>query len=144
MNDIVRHQRPATVVDTRPVRIMTAAYHHKADLSRAVHRQAARGQVRPIDRAPIYDPTTGEWFQRVRVIKDPPPAWRKPVLVAAGAGAVVGALILLGYLVWVTLAPFALTMLGALLVGAFVMLVAAMRRPAVEVETTTTTKVRVS
>jgi hypothetical protein len=137
----LQHKRPATVVDTRPVRTYTAPYHHKADLTREVLRQARRGQVRPVDPRPGWNQATGQWEQRVLVLKHPPPAWRKPVLVAAGAGMVVAALFLLGWLVWVTLAPVVLAMLGFLLLGTLIMLSGAWRRrPSVEV--TTTVRVR--
>lgn len=142
MNQELARKRPATVVDTRPVDVYAAAYHQKADLSREVLRQARRGRVRPLDARPRWNDVTGRWEQRVLTLKPAPPAWRMPLLVAAGAALVVAALMLLGWLVWVTLAPFALMMLGFLLIGTLVMLVKAGRRPMVDVTTTTTVRVR--
>ena len=74
-------KRSATIVDTRLT--LVAPYHQKADLAAAVRKQAARGQVRPVDARPHWNAAAGQWEQRVIELRPAPPAWRGPLLVAA-------------------------------------------------------------
>lgn len=128
-------KRPASAVtyDARPVILMTAAYHRKADLIAAVSRQAGRGQVRPLDPRPVYDERTGQWCQRVLQLRPPAPAWIRPAIVL---GTVLIVLALLGALAWwvlTTLAGSALALFCLAAFGALVMLTRTGRRQTVSI-----------
>lgn len=108
-------KRPATVVDARPVLTLTAPYHRKADLVAEVHRQARRGEIRPLTARPSYNTRTGLWEQRALRVRPPTPAWIRPAII--GGGILTGVASLLGLLVWVltslAMAPLVLFLAGA-------------------------------
>lgn len=139
--DLAR-KRPATVIDTRPVRTYHAGYLKKADLTRAVNTAVRRGQVRPLDARPTWNQDTGQWEMRCRVLKPDPPAWRHPMLVAGAAAAVLVALCLLGWLFLATLAAMPLLTFCLLALAALGMAVKAGKPRIVEVTTVTTVRVR--
>lgn len=149
MDDITRQlgmRRPATVVrsaivDTRPRLLMTAPYHRKADLSRAVLRQAQRGQVRPLDARPRWNDVSGQWEQRVLQLRPPAPAWIRPTVWAGVALMTAASLFAL---VWWVLATLAALPLGMLCAAAAAALWVAVRvgRP-VSVRVTQSVDVRV-
>lgn len=128
-------KRPAqvTTYDTRPVILMTAPYHARADLSAAVTRQARRGQVRPLQARPVYNEHAGRWEQRVLQIHPPAPAWIRPTIIT---GVILMALALLGSLTWwvlTTLTASALGLLCLAALGALVALVRAGKRQTVSI-----------
>ena len=128
MNELewtVRAKRPAPVIsDTRPVVLMTAPYHRKADLTREVNRLARRGEVRPQRASSTWNADDGVWQMPVLMLKPPPPAWRRPVAVIAGVIAVLGSVI--GLACWV-LTSLAAAPLALFLAGVFFGMVVLMR-----------------
>lgn len=124
MNNEIARKQPATVVDTRTHLTMTSGYLQRAQLVQKVRREVMTGRVRPIDARPIWNEHVGQWEQRVIQLKPPPPAWRKPLLIALGAASVLGILFALA---WWVLASLAALPLGALCVAAVVVLAMMMR-----------------
>lgn len=104
MNEIdLRRKWPATATyDTRPVILMSASYVRKADLIAEVHRQARRGEVRPMNGGPSYNNRTGEWEIWVVRLRDPAPAWIRPAAITSGILAALGILVALGWWVLAT------------------------------------------
>lgn len=101
----LRAKRPATVTtyDARPVILMTAPYHRKADLAAAVLRQARRGEVRPLAARPLYNTTTGLWEIQVLRLREPAPAWIRPVIATGAILIALAALLGLGWWMLTTL-----------------------------------------
>lgn len=114
---ILAGKRPATVTtyDARPVLTLTAPYHRKADLVAIVNRQAARGEIRPIDARATWNERAGFWEQRVLRLRPPAPAWIKPAIILGTALTVLVGLLALA---WWVLTSLAMVPLVLLLVGA--------------------------
>jgi hypothetical protein len=148
MNEIVRKKRSALVVDTRltvprrPILTLTANYHDRHELIAQVRKLAKRGQVRPLHAYPVFSPERGYWEMRVLQLKPPPPAWHRPALITAAAGAGIGTFFALGWWVLTTLAALPLmTLLGFAFI-ALVALLAAGRTGSVTIINNITNNVR--
>lgn len=130
LDQTLQIKQPAAIVaaDSRPVIMMTAPYHRKADLTTQVCRMVARGEVRPLQARPSYNSGNGEWEFPVLRLRDPAPAWRKPLMIAFALFSLFGSLA--GLLAWVLTSlaatPLLLFLLGA---GAALMVIARMSRP---------------
>jgi ABC-type multidrug transport system fused ATPase/permease subunit len=120
----VAMKRPAAVTtyDARPVILMTAPYHRKANLTAAVARQSRRGEVRPLSAAAAYNKETGLWQIQVLQLRPPAPAWIKPVIIAGVALIALAALLGLGWwmLVSLTAGSLALFLLAGLAILALI------------------------
>lgn len=143
MNELdrtVRMKLPAPVIDTRPVILMTAPYHRKADLAAAVLRQARRGEVRPYDEGLTWNREEGQWEIRVVRLREPAPAWIRPAIVTTTILAGLSMFILLGWWMMATLAGLPLALFLIVAFGAICAITRAGRQPAVTVTQTVVVK----
>jgi hypothetical protein len=145
MNELertTRLKRPAevTTYDTRPVIMMAAPYHRKADLAAAVLRQARRGEVRPLQARPSYNSRTGEWEIPVLRLRDPAPAWIKPAVITTGILAGIGTLGALGWWMVTSLATLPLGLFLAAAFAALLLIARSGRTPTVNITQNVTVK----
>jgi hypothetical protein len=150
----LEHKRSAEVVgwyrstiDTSDRReVLAAPYMRKWALMEEANRQAARGQVEILSH-PRWVSERSQWEITVRRLKDPPPAWRKPVLIGAAVAGLAGGLVAAGWWLLATLAALPGAVLLALILVAFVAFVAkghgGSSGKGVDVSVTTTVRVRV-
>lgn len=108
----------------RRIEWIGAGHTQRWALSAAVHEMQRRGEVRIVG-APAWSQEAGEWQMMVERLRDPAPAWRRPVTIAIIIIMTLGSLIGAGWWLLASLAalPAAIT-LGVILLG-FLYLVAA-------------------
>jgi hypothetical protein len=115
---LIRKQSAVVITSARPVIMMNAPYHAKADLVAAVTRQARRGEIRPLVARPRWNPDHDRWEHPVERLRPPAPAWIRPITIAGIALMTLSALA--GLLWWVlatlTAGALALFLLAALCV----------------------------
>jgi hypothetical protein len=133
MTRAIARKAPATIVDTRPRQTLTAPYHARADLIRAVRRGAQRGEIIPQHAHPVWSPERGLWVFEVRRIKPEPPAWRRPVAIGAGVVAAAGGLLWLVWWTLTSLSPLALAILCVAAVATLARVTRAGRAPSIQV-----------
>ena len=148
MGDIERSlhgKLPARIVDTQPAReveILTAPYLGRTDLVQAVRRQVGRHEVRPLQGSPTWNLQLQQWEFQVIRIKAAPPAWRRPLLISFGVGAVIAAFVSLGWWVLTSLAALPLGLLCTFAFAAICWIVRSGKSTSVRVETHTSVYVR--
>ena len=135
-------KRPATVVDTRPLAVLSAPYHRKAALIAEVNKLAARGDIRPQRARPGYNTETGQWEIPVLMLRPAPPAWRRPAAIAAGVLAILGSLAGLGWWVISSLLPAPLALFLIAMLAALAVFARMGRTTEVRVVTSSTVRVR--
>jgi hypothetical protein len=110
-------KRPTEVVRNEKLctEILTAGAHERWALRSAAVNMQRRGEVK-ILHLEVWHEELRQWHLVVRRLKPPAPAWRKPVLIGAGAASLLGLLVATGWWALATLAVIpgavALTTLG--------------------------------
>lgn len=136
-------RKPALIVRPAPApQFMTGGPRERHVLMARAIKLQRRGIIAIEWDAPRWDQQAGQYLLKVRTLRTPPPAWRKPVMVAS---VVLAVLCALGALAWHALTALSGSALGVFLLavaGAFAALVVRGRQRDVTVTTTTIVRIR--
>lgn len=137
-------KNPAVIVRAqRPAGLMVAGPRERHLLAARAAKLERRGAIAVEWDAPRWNQRAGRYELKVRALKDPVPPWRKRAILA---GAVLAALLALGWLAWHAMEALTSSALGLFVLavlGTFLVMLIKGHRTYVQVTTSTTTKVSV-